>query len=63
METNGNGASIDLRDVVKTYETGAGGVTVLREITLQVQPGEFVSVVSLIVCCTSNGLPRPVPYW
>ena len=40
-----NGALIDLRDVVKTYETGAGDVTVLRDITLQVQSGEFVSVV------------------
>jgi putative ABC transport system ATP-binding protein len=40
-----NGALIDLRDVVKTYETGAGDVTVLKNITLQVQPGEFVSVV------------------
>jgi putative ABC transport system ATP-binding protein len=41
----GNGHLIDLRDVVKTYETGAGDVTVLRDITLQVRPGEFVSVV------------------
>ncbi len=41
-----NGHSlIDLRDVVKTYETGAGGVTVLKDITLQVQPGEFVGMV------------------
>lgn len=40
-----NGALIDLRDVVKTYKTGAGDVTVLKGITLQVQPGEFVSVV------------------
>jgi putative ABC transport system ATP-binding protein len=45
METNLNGALIDLRDVIKTYETGAGGVTVLKDITLKVQPGEFVSVV------------------
>jgi putative ABC transport system ATP-binding protein len=45
METDGNGTLIDLRDVVKTYETGAGGVTVLKDITLQVQPGEFVGVV------------------
>ena len=45
MEVNAKGALIDLRDVVKTYETGAGGVTVLKDITLQVQPGEFVSVV------------------
>jgi putative ABC transport system ATP-binding protein len=38
-------ALIDLQDVVKTYETGAGGVTVLKDITLQVQPGEFVGVI------------------
>jgi len=41
-----NGHSlIDLRDVVKTYETGAGGVTVLKDITLRIQPGEFVGMV------------------
>jgi putative ABC transport system ATP-binding protein len=45
METNSHGALIDLRDVVKTYETGAGGVNVLKDITLHVHPGEFVSVV------------------
>jgi putative ABC transport system ATP-binding protein len=43
--TPGNGYLIDLRDVVKTYETGAGELTVLQGVTLQVQPGEFVSVV------------------
>ncbi len=36
---------IDLRDVVKTYETDAGGMTVLQDITLQVHEGEFVGVV------------------
>jgi len=45
METDVNGTLIDLRDVVKTYETGAGEVTVLKDITLRVRPGEFVSVV------------------
>jgi putative ABC transport system ATP-binding protein len=45
MENNGNQALIDLQDVVKTYETGAGGVTVLKDIELQVEPGEFVGVV------------------
>jgi putative ABC transport system ATP-binding protein len=45
MDTTSNGPLIDLRDVVKTYQTGAGDVTVLKDITLQVQTGEFVSVV------------------
>jgi putative ABC transport system ATP-binding protein len=45
METSSNDALIDLRGVFKTYETGAGGVTVLKDINLQVQSGEFVSVV------------------
>jgi putative ABC transport system ATP-binding protein len=45
VETNVNGALINLRDVVKTYETGAGDVTVLKDITLRVQRGEFISVV------------------
>ena len=45
MGTGTNGALIDLRDVVKAYETGAGDISVLKDITLQVQPGEFVSIV------------------
>jgi putative ABC transport system ATP-binding protein len=45
MATEQNGALISLDDVVKTYETGAGGVTVLKNITLKVQAGEFVSIV------------------
>jgi len=36
---------IDLRNVVKTYKTDAGDVTVLKDITLQIQAGEFISVV------------------
>ena len=36
---------IDLRDVVKTYQSGAGSFTALKGISLQVQAGEFVSVV------------------
>jgi putative ABC transport system ATP-binding protein len=31
--------------VIKTYETGAGGVKVLKDVSLKVSPGEFVSVV------------------
>jgi putative ABC transport system ATP-binding protein len=45
MEQPAKSPLIDLRDVVKTYETGAGDVTVLQDITLEVQPGEFVSIV------------------
>ncbi len=36
---------IELRDVVKTYKVEAGDITVLKNVSLQVQPGEFVSVV------------------
>jgi putative ABC transport system ATP-binding protein len=36
---------IDLRDVIKTYETGAGAFTALKGIDLQVDKGEFVAVV------------------
>jgi putative ABC transport system ATP-binding protein len=45
METEVSGALIDLRDVVKTYAIGVRDVTVLKDIALKVQPGEFVSVV------------------
>jgi putative ABC transport system ATP-binding protein len=45
MDNGTNGALIDLRDVVKTYETGAGDVNVLQDITLKVSSGEFISVV------------------
>ncbi len=45
MAVNGTSMLIDLRDVVKIYETGAGGVTVLEGINLRVQAGEFISVV------------------
>jgi putative ABC transport system ATP-binding protein len=44
-ESSVNDALISLRDVVKIYKTGAGGVTVLKDITLRIQSGEFVSVV------------------
>ena len=45
MEHSDNHILIDLRNVVKTYETGAGEISVLKEINLQVQEGEFVGVV------------------
>jgi putative ABC transport system ATP-binding protein len=40
-----NHSLIDLRDVVKTYETEAGGLTVLKDVSLQVREGELVGVV------------------
>jgi len=45
MEANANGKLIALRDLVKTYDTGAGELTVLKDVSLEVQPGEFVSIV------------------
>jgi putative ABC transport system ATP-binding protein len=45
MDEQVNGALIDLRDVVKTYKTGAGSLTVLKEVTLKVYPSEFISIV------------------
>jgi len=36
---------VDLQGVAKIYKTGAGDVTVLQEVSLQVQEGEFVSIV------------------
>jgi putative ABC transport system ATP-binding protein len=36
---------IDLRDVVKTYESTAGSFTALKGINLQVDTGQFVSIV------------------
>ena len=42
--SNGH-ALIDLRSVFKSYETGAGEVSVLKDINLQIGEGEFVGVV------------------
>ncbi len=36
---------IDLRQVFKAYDTEAGSVMVLKDLNLQVDPGEFVSIV------------------
>jgi putative ABC transport system ATP-binding protein len=41
----GNHTLIDLHDVVKTYQTEAGGLTVLKDVSLHVRDGEFVGVV------------------
>jgi putative ABC transport system ATP-binding protein len=42
---NGNHHLIDLRQVAKTYETAAGTFYALKDVDLQVDTGEFVSVV------------------
>jgi putative ABC transport system ATP-binding protein len=42
---NGNSHLIELRKVVKNYETAAGPFPALKGIDLQVDPGEFVSVI------------------
>jgi putative ABC transport system ATP-binding protein len=41
---NGNTHLIDLQQVVKIYEVTAGTFTALKDIDLQVDPGEFVAV-------------------
>ena len=40
-----NHALIDLSNVFKSYETGAGEVSVLKDVNLQVGEGEFVGIV------------------
>ena len=42
---NGNNHLIELRQVVKTYKTAAGGFTALNNIDLQIDRGEFVGVI------------------
>jgi putative ABC transport system ATP-binding protein len=42
---HGNGHLVDLRRVVKTYQSAAGAFTALKGIDLQVEGGEFVSIV------------------
>ncbi len=43
--TSDNNVLIDLRHVVKTFETPAGPFTALKDINLQVEAGEFVAVI------------------
>jgi putative ABC transport system ATP-binding protein len=46
METRPSTQSqIELRDVFKSYETGAGEIAVLKDVSLQVPQGDFVSIV------------------
>lgn len=41
----GNSHLIELRNIIKTYETAAGKFTVLKGVDLQVDRGEFVAVI------------------
>ena len=45
MDNSGNGRLVDLRQVVKTFESAAGCFTALKGIDMQVGAGEFVSIV------------------
>lgn len=45
IERHGSRHLIELRQVVKIYETAAGPVKVLKDINLQVEAGEFVAVI------------------
>lgn len=44
-QTNNHQPIVDVRNVVKRFPIGDGEVTILKGISLQVQPGEFVSIV------------------
>jgi len=60
-----NGPLIEVRQLVKVYETPAGGFTALRGIDAQVNAGEFVAVVGKSGCGKSTlinmltGIDRP----
>ena len=40
-----NGRLVDLREVVKTYQSSAGTFTALKGVDLQVESGAFVSII------------------
>ncbi|WFE25855.1 ABC transporter ATP-binding protein [Solwaraspora sp. WMMD791] len=44
MTPNGQPAVLDVRDVTKTYGTGAAAVSALRGVSLRIDRGEFVAV-------------------
>ncbi len=62
---NGNEHLIDLRQVVKTFESAAGTFTALKGIDLRVDRGEFVTIVGKSGCGKSTlinmitGIDRP----
>ena len=62
---NANGYLVDLRRVVKTYESAAGKFTALKGVELKVRAGEFVIIVGKSGCGKSTlinmitGIDRP----
>jgi ABC-type lipoprotein export system ATPase subunit len=45
QDSSHNGAFIDMRDIVKTFNTSVGDFTALKDVTLGFDRGEFVSMV------------------
>ncbi|MEI7771221.1 MAG: ABC transporter ATP-binding protein [Chloroflexales bacterium] len=45
MFTHGNKHLIELREVVKTFQTAAGSFTALKSVSITVERGEFVAVI------------------
>jgi putative ABC transport system ATP-binding protein len=45
VAASNGGNLIDLRQVIKAYETGAGSFTALKKIDLQIEEGKFVAIV------------------
>ena len=44
MTKNNHTPIIQLRDVVKAYETGEGPFLALKDVTIDIQPGEFLGI-------------------
>ncbi|HEX5942316.1 MAG TPA: ATP-binding cassette domain-containing protein, partial [Anaerolineales bacterium] len=44
-QSESNGRLVDLREVVKTYQSSAGTFTALKGVDLQVESGAFVSII------------------
>jgi putative ABC transport system ATP-binding protein len=42
---NGSGPVVQIKDVVKTFPVGGGEITVLKGLSFDVKPGEFISIV------------------
>jgi ABC-type lipoprotein export system ATPase subunit len=63
--SNGNTHLINLRQVVKTYQSAAGNFTALKQVDLQVDHGEFVAIIGKSGCGKSTlinmitGIDRP----